>query len=48
MENFIGNKAAVYQFTQWLKQPKCCLIYGPYGIGKNMMVGLSIKLLGIN
>lgn len=32
MENFIGNKAAVYQFTQWLKKPKCCLIYGPYGI----------------
>ena len=48
MENFIGNKAAIHQFTQWLKKPKCCLIYGPYGIGKDMMVDLLLQKYNYN
>lgn len=48
MENFIGNKVAIYHFTQWLKQPKCCLIYGPYGIGKDMMVDLLLQKYNYN
>ena len=48
MENFIGNKVAIYQFIGWLKQPKCCLIYGPYGIGKDMMVDLILQKYNYN
>ena len=48
MENFIGNKVALYQFTRWLKQSKCCLIYGPYGIGKDMMVDLLLQKYNYN
>lgn len=48
MENFIGNKAAIYQITKWLKDPKCCLIYGPYGIGKDMMVDLLLQKYNYN
>ena len=49
IENFVGNKAIIEQFTEWLlewdfnKKNKCALISGLTGIGKSLFVELMLK-----
>lgn len=50
LEDFIGNKAIIQPFIQWLlewepnnKKSKCALISGLNGIGKSLLVDLILK-----